>query len=259
MQEDEREVWDAGQYARFRTERARPFFDLVDRVPLKDVRTAADLGCGDGALTRTLLDRWPGVEVWGIDSSREMLARAPSAPGLHFERADLRSWTPPVPLDLIVSNAVLHWVPDHASVLHACAQWLTPQGALAIQMPNNRAETAYRRVDEILLEPVWKDRMRGIDWEVVVEPPRFYAEQLGALDFRSDVWETVYYHPLAGPADIVEWMKGTALRPILTALTEMEGAQFLDELSERIAPDYPQGREGVLFPFRRLFFVATRR
>lgn len=187
-----------------------------------------------------------------------MLAKAPSVSGMHFERADLRTWTPPVLLDLIVSNAVLHWVPDHAAVLRACAGWLTQRGVMAVQMPNNRGETAYLRVAEILHEPAWTDRLRGIDWEVVVEPPRFYAEHLAALGFRTDVWETVYYHPLANASEIVEWMKGTALRPILTALTDVEGAQFLAELSSRIAPDYPVGRAGVLFPFRRLFFVATR-
>ena len=251
-------VWDAEQYARFRSERARPFFELLERVPRVEIRAIADLGCGDGALTKSLLDRWPDAEIWGIDSSAEMLAGAPSGNVLHFELLDLRAWKPPVPLDLVVSNAALHWVPDHAAVLRQCAGWLTPGGALAVQMPNNRAETAYRCVSDLLHEPAWSGRLRGIDWDAVVEPPAFYADVLGTLGFRSDVWETTYYHPLAGATEIVEWMKGTTLRPILTALGEDEGARFLAELAARVAPRYARGQEGVLFPFRRLFFVATR-
>jgi trans-aconitate 2-methyltransferase len=252
-------LWDAAQYARFRSERARPFDDLVTRIDRESVRTIADIGCGDGALTRSLLDRWPDAEIWGIDSSKEMLARAPQATGLHFVHADLRQWRPPVPLDLLISNAVLHWVADHAGVLRAFSEWLAPGGTLAIQMPNNRAETAYRMAGALADEPAWRERLRGVAWDVLVETPRFYVEQLAALGFQIDLWETIYYHRLARASEIVEWIKGTALRPILTALGDVEGARFLAELSARVAPEYPEGPQGVLFPFRRLFFIAALR
>jgi trans-aconitate 2-methyltransferase len=251
-------VWDAGQYARFRSERARPFYDLLGRVAHQRVRTIADIGCGDGGLTRSLLDRWPDARIWGIDTSKEMLARTPSAPGLSFEQVDLRSWRPPVPLELVVSNAVLHWVADHDAVLRSFAGWLAPHGVLAIQMPNNRSETAYVLAGALAAEPPWRERLRGVAWDVVVEPARFYVERLAALGFETDLWETIYYHRLARASEIVEWIKGTALRPILTALDEDEGARFLAALSARVAPAYPEGPQGVLFPFRRLFFVAVR-
>lgn len=231
----------------------------MGRVRRDDVRTIADAGCGDGALTRSLLDRWPTAGIWGIDSSKEMLARAPSAPGLRFERADLRDWSPPAPLDLVISNAVLHWVPDHAEVLRLLAGWLAPSGVLAVQMPNNRSETAYKEAGALADEPRWRDRLRGVAWDVVVEPPGFYLDRLTALGFETELWETIYYHRLARASEIVEWIKGTALRPILTALTEREGECFLAELNERVAPGYTGGAQGVLFPFRRLFFVAGRR
>lgn len=251
-------VWDAGQYARFRSERSRPFEDLVARIRHDDVRGIADAGCGDGALTRSLLDRWPGTRIWGIDSSKEMLARAPSASGLHFERADLRDWSPRALLDLVISNAVLHWIPDHAAVLRLFAGWLAPGGVLAVQMPNNRSETAYVQAGALAEEPRWRSRLRDVPWDVVVERPSFYLERLAALGFTTDLWETVYYHRLARASEVVEWIKGTSLRPILTALTESEGEQFLAELNERIAPAYPESAQGVLFPFRRLFFVAVQ-
>lgn len=259
VDKDRQPVWDAGQYARFRSERSRPFEDLIERVRRDSVRTIADVGCGDGALTRSLLDRWPDAEIWGVDSSKEMLARAKYAPRLHFELADLRDWRPPVALDLVVSNAVLHWIPDHAAVLRSFSEWLAPEGVLAIQMPNNRAEAAYRSAGALALEPAWRERLSSVAWDAVVEPPPFYVEQLAALGFETDLWETIYYHRLARASEVVEWIKGTALRPILTALSDDEGARFLEELQARVAPAYPEGPQGVLFPFRRLFFVAFRR
>lgn len=257
--EERQAVWDAGQYARFRSERSRPFHDLVARIDHPGARTIADIGCGDGHLTRSLLERWPGAEVRGIDASKEMLARAPSAPGLHFEQADLRAWRPPAPLDVLVSNAVLHWVPDHAAVLRSFAGWLGAHGVVAVQIPNNRSESAYRAIGALAEEPAWRERLREVDREVVVESPRYYVEHLAALGFETDLWETVYYHRLARSAEIVEWLKGTALRPILSALSDDEAARFLAALTERVAPAYPEGPQGVLFPFRRLFFVAARR
>ncbi len=259
MHDSGQPLWDAGQYALFRSERARPFFDLLGRVAHERVRTIADIGCGDGGLTRSLLDRWPGAEIWGIDSSKEMLARAPSAPGLRFEQADLRSWRPPVPLDLVVSNAVLHWVPDHGDALRSFAGWLAADGVLAIQMPNNRSETAYRLAGALALEPPWRDRLRGVASGRRRRAAAVLrrAARRARLRVRS-VGDDLLPSPRArlGGRRVDQ---GHGAAPDPTALTEDEGARFLAELNARVEPDYPEGPQGVLFPFRRLFFVAARR
>jgi len=253
--------WDAQQYSRFKAERSQPFHDLLARVPDRAVERAADLGCGDGELTRTLLQRWPGAEVWGVDSSEEMLERAlasPAPPNLRFVREDLRTWRPPRPLDLIISNAVLQWVPDHAGLVGALVDRLAPEGVLAVQVPNNRDEAAHRILEGLVGEAPWAGRLRGVH-RPAVESPAFYEERLGALGFEIRIWETVYGHRLAGPAEVIEWLKGTTLRPILTALSAADAAGFLAALNERVAPAYRPEAEGIVFPFRRLFFVAQRK
>jgi trans-aconitate 2-methyltransferase len=251
--------WDPEQYDRYQDERARPFHDLLGRLPDRgagSVRTAADLGCGTCALTRTLLDRWPDARVWAVDSSREMLDQAGTVPGrLELVCDDLRGWTPPDPLDRIVSNAALQWVPDHDSLLERLVSWLAPSGALAVQVPNNRSEAIYRHLDRLSAEPAWNDRVADLPTPHV-EEVGWYHEKLSGLGLEVELWETVYYHPVAGVDGVIEWLKGTSLRPILSRLDEEEAERFLDELRRRAAPAYPG--EVCLFPFRRLFFVARR-
>src|SRR5437899_2644805 len=155
-------VWDPEQYERFKQERSRPFFDLLARLPEGPVRYAADLGCGTGELTRVLLAKWPRAHVWGVDCSDTMLQQARAAgsePSLTFVEADLAEWRAPEPLDRIVSNAAIHWVPDHAALLQRLASQLAPGGVLSVQVPNNRAEAAYRFLAELASEPPWADRL----------------------------------------------------------------------------------------------------
>jgi trans-aconitate 2-methyltransferase len=254
--------WDPKQYERFRGERARPFFDLVGRIPDGPVRQVADLGCGTGELTHTLLERWPQATVWGVDSSQEMLARAaelPASPRLRFVRADLATWEPEAPLDRIVSNAALQWLPDHDPLLGRLAGLLAPGGVLAVQVPyHDRREGAFHELDELVLEAPWRERLRTAARRPSVETPAFYANRLLGLGLELEMWETVYHHRMGTPTDIVEWMKGTALRPLLAALAPPEQAEFLNALVARVAWLHPVGRHGVIFPFRRLFFVARR-
>ena len=151
-------TWDPQQYQRFQKERAQPFFDLVNRLPDGEVTTAADLGCGPGALTATLTERWPHATVWGVDNSPQMLVKAralPAQPRLHFVEADIAEWSPPQRLDRIISNAALHWVPEHQTVLQRLVGLLTPRGVLAVQVPNNHAEAAHRILRESTQQEPW--------------------------------------------------------------------------------------------------------
>jgi trans-aconitate 2-methyltransferase len=223
------------------------------------VRRAADLGCGTGALTRTLLARWPGTELTGVDSSAEMLARAaeaPADPRLRFVQADLRAWTPPAPLDCVVSNAALQWVPDHVALLRQLVGWLAPGGTLAVQMPHNDDQPTHRTLARLWRDPRFAARLGPPPPERRVESAVWYGEQLLALGCEVDVWETVYLHRLPDAEGVVEWVKGTALRPVLSRLGAAETKDFLASYTEEIRAAYPPAATGTWFPFPRLFFVA---
>jgi trans-aconitate 2-methyltransferase len=251
--------WDPAQYAQFRRERARPFHDLLARIPDRPMGAVADLGCGSGELTCELLERWPEARVWGIDESAEMLAGASALPQraqLSFVRSDLREWRPERPLDLVVSNAVLHWVPDHDGVLAQLVRLLAPRGVLAVQIPNNQGETSHRILAELSSEAPWARRLRDVQRPQSLRGAAWYLDHLLGLGLEAEVWETIYYHELPGARAIVDWMKGTALRPVLTVLSSAQARAFEAALQRRIAIAYPERPRGVIFPFRRLFFVA---
>ncbi len=254
-------MWDPTQYERFRAERARPFHDLCARIPAGPVATAADLGCGTGETTATLLDRWPDAHIVGVDSSPEMLAAAAprAVPGrLDFAQADLRAWTPARPFDRLISNATLHWVPDHAPLLARLAGLLAPGGVLAVQMPNNFTSSSHTELRAVAESGPWASRLRDT-WEPnAAEPVTWYAETLLALGLHVDAWETTYLHILPAADGVLEWMKGTALRPILALLDEGERTAFLSDYAARLRVAYPPRMDHTIFPFRRIFFVARR-
>ncbi len=278
-------AWDPAQYERFRRERAQPFHDLLSRVPDGSYRTIADLGCGTGELTRHLKDRWPEARVFGVDNSPEMLAGArrtagagptpekmsspgvpglspgptpPSGDGIEFIEADLMTWSPPAPLDLVFSNAAIHWIPDQEALVAHLVRIMAPGGVLAVQAPNNREEVAYRILTELLAEPPWRERLAGAPPQPRIESPHWYLEALRKEQCDVTLWETIYHHAMPDAAAIVEWVKGTTLRPVLAELTEGEAAEFVGSLTERVAGAYPETEHGVIFPFKRLFFVARK-
>ncbi|HYF00295.1 MAG TPA: methyltransferase domain-containing protein [Planctomycetota bacterium] len=251
-------TWDPAQYARFADERSRPFFDLLARVPGRPYARIADLGCGRGDLTRVLADRWPTARVTGVDASAEMLASAKPEPGrLDFVQADLAAWAPAEPFDLVFSNAALHWLPDHGHLLPRLAGRLSTPGVLAFQVPGNQQAPSHAVTIGLSREPHWRARLG--DWAPpAVLPLASYVEGLSALGFRVDAWETTYLHRLPGENPVLEWMQGTTLRPLLARLGA-DAPAFLAELAPRLRAAYPPGPAGTLYPFRRLFVVASRR
>ena len=252
--------WDPNQYHKFQAQRSAPFYDLLALVEVRPNLRVVDLGCGTGELTRTLRARWPDARIFGVDHSAEMLARAEAGaadPELRFVRADLCEWQPPNPLDRVVSNAALQWVSDHGAVLARLASLLAPGGWLAVQVPNNYDEPAYRALAELAASSRWQARLAGAR-HPGVESPDWYLTRLVGLGLDADVWETIYTHQLPGPDAVVEWMEGTVLRPVLARLAPDEAAAFRGELSARVAAAHPTGPCGVLFHFRRIFFVARR-
>ncbi|MET9775426.1 trans-aconitate 2-methyltransferase [Streptomyces sp. NPDC006367] len=262
--------WDPAQYLRHADHRARPFTDLLARIPrLPAARPRiADLGCGPGNVTVLLTRRWPTARVTGYDNSAKMLARAeehagptPGGGHLGFARADARTWTPAEPHDLIVSNATLQWVPGHADRLTDWIAALRPGGTLAFQVPGNFDAPSHRLMRELAAAPRWRDRLTGVlRHEEAVHTPEAYLRRLTGAGCAADVWETTYLHLLTGDDPVLDWVGGTALRPVLTALADDPKARdaFTEEYRTALRAAYPPGPHGTPFPFRRIFAVATK-
>jgi trans-aconitate 2-methyltransferase len=254
-------MWSAEQYLKFDQERSRPFTDLLAHVRRERAGAIADLGCGTGHLTRTLAERWPESVVTGVDSSPEMLQKAVPlalAGRLTFVQADLASWPAPGPLDLIVSNAALHWVGGHDALLARLAGMLAPGGTLAVQMPNRFHTAAQGAIEETTADPRWASRLGGVGLSrESVRPLVWYVRRLHELGFAVDAWETTYVHVLTGEHPVVQWLEGTGVRPLLERLGPDEWGAFRDALATRLAAAYPPEGVVTLFPFPRLFFVAT--
>jgi trans-aconitate 2-methyltransferase len=251
-------MWDPAKYLAFADHRSRPFFDLVARVAADAPRRVADLGCGPGNLTETLAARWPGAVVEAMDSSPEMVGAA-RARGIAADVGDVREWNPGADTDVVVSNAVLQWVPRHEELLVRWAARL-PSGAwLAFQVPGNFGAPSHVRVRELAGDQRWRDRLAPVvlrEDDAVREPDE-YAGLLADAGCEVDAWETTYLHGLAGADPVLEWVTGTALRPVRAALSDLEFAEFRAELAPRLRAEYPARADGTTwFPFRRLFVVA---
>jgi trans-aconitate 2-methyltransferase len=254
--------WDPATYLTFGDERARPFRDLMSRVPVERPDVVVDLGCGPGNLTRELALRWPAADVEGIDSSAEMVGRA-KADGetdrLRFTEGDLREWRPDRQVDVLTTNATFQWVPGHLGLLPGLLAAVRPGGWFAFQVPGNFGEPSHLAIAELCESTGWRDRFAGADlpWPRSEEPAT-YLEALAAQGCAVDVWETTYLQVLHGPDAIVRWMTGTALRPVLGVLDEAAQKEFLDDYRSLVAPAYPEREYGTVLPYRRIFAVARK-
>ncbi|MEV4504908.1 trans-aconitate 2-methyltransferase [Streptomyces klenkii] len=254
-------VWDPEQYLRHSGPRTRPFHDLLARVPVHDPARIVDLGCGPGNVTTLLAERWPRARITGLDSSEEMLRQARErAPGIDFAWADLTSWVPDGSYDLIISSATFQWVRGHEESFPAWAGALTPGGVFAFTVPGNFGEPSHVLLHELCESGAWRGRLGGLQRPGHVLTPAEYLERLAGLGLTVDAWETTYVHALPGEDAVLDWTKGTTLRPVLTALGDDEEAtsRFLAEYGALLREAYPSGRHGTLFPFRRIFVVARR-
>jgi trans-aconitate 2-methyltransferase len=256
-------MWDAAQYLRFGGERARPFFDLVVQVGATSPGYVADLGCGPGNLTAALAQRWPGAAVVGVDNSPAMIdaARAevsPSAPNLSFALGDVWEWHPERPVDVLTCNAVLQWVPGHDELLLRWADQLAPGGWLAFQLPGNSDQPTHVILRELAQSPRWRRQLGDVQLNRQAGDPGDYVALLARAGCTVDAWETSYLHILPGEDPVLDWTRGTTLRPVLAALDAEQAAAFLAEYGERLRKAYPARPFGTLYPFRRVFAVVHR-
>ncbi|MGI9601995.1 MAG: methyltransferase domain-containing protein [Acidimicrobiales bacterium] len=256
-------MWDPDQYLRFASYRRRPVDDLLARVLTTDAELIVDLGCGPGNLTDALHDRWPEAHIDAIDRDRAMIDRARADNGgdhVRYIEHDIAGWTPDRPVDVVFSNAALHWLPAHDKLMVSALEWLRPGGTLAVQVPGNTAAPSHTVVAELRRSVRWRDKVgAGADDHVAVEQPEVYASRLAAAGAEVDVWESTYVHLLNGPDPVVQWLAGSTLRPVLAALDADEQQPFLDELTDRLRPHYPPDSSGhTAFRFRRIFVVARK-
>lgn len=247
--------WDPSLYLDFDDHRSRPFHDLLARIGASSPRRVVDLGCGPGHLTALLSARWPDAQVTASDSSAEMVAAARER-GIEAEQADVVDWTPGPDDDVVITNAVLQWVPTHLDLLPGWIAAMPSGGWFALQVPGNFGAPSHVLIRELLDEPAWRGRVtvRGGD---AVPEPEVYAELLGGAGAAVDVWETTYLQRLTGADPVLQWISATALRPVRDALEPDAYAAFRAELAPRLRAAYPARPDGTTwFPFRRLFAVA---
>jgi len=264
-------TWSANQYVTFEDERTRPVRDLLAAVPPIAAQQVIDIGCGPGNSTEVLAARYPGAAVYGIDSSQDMIAAALARgmAGASFVVEDIEHWLQAGEsaaggprFDVILANAVLQWVRKHERVLPALAGRLAPGGALTVQVPNNLNEPAHRLMREIASDGPWASKLApAVATRTSVGEPNWYHELLSGAGYRTDVWQTTYYHPLPGGVSaVVEWFKGSGLRPFLDKLSADEQGDYLARYQEALTRHFAVLPDGsVLLPFPRLFIVAVHR
>jgi len=262
-------TWDPAQYLKYSGERLRPALDLLARVAIAGPRTIVDLGCGAGNVTRILAERWPEAEIVGVDNSAAMLAKAPTeaSRAIEWREADLAAWASspsPAACDLVFSNAALHWLDDHATLFPKLFAAVAQGGALAVQMPSNFAAPSHVELHAVATGARWRARVGDRARPVPVASAIQYFDWLAPLAGTIDAWTTEYLHvlprALEGDHPVVAWTRGTALTPFLSALDPDEQRAFVADYSARIRVAYPPRADGsVLFPFRRVFIVASKR
>jgi trans-aconitate 2-methyltransferase len=253
-------MWDPAQYLQYADERSRPFYELVARVTATNPRRVVDLGCGPGNLTVTLTDRWPQAYVEGVDSSPEMIEKAVASHAgdsrITFQLGDIRDWRPREPVDVLLSNAALHWVPGHLELLAGLVSHVAESGWFAFQVPGNFDEPSHAILRSLSAEPRW-----GLGGAVAFpssHQPVDYVDVLTGVGARVDVWETTYLHLFDGPDPVFEWINGTYTRPVLAALDQARRAAFTAEFKERLRAAYPRRPYGTVLPVRGIFVVARK-
>lgn len=252
-------AWDPGQYLAFADLRLRPALDLLARVPVEAPATVVDLGCGAGNVTRILRQRWPDAAVTGVDGSPEMLATAREEdPGIVWQQADIGVWRPEATVDVLYSNAALHWLRDHEHLFPRLLGMVAKGGALAVQMPRNPDAPFQALMTEVARDGAWWDRLAPLLRPDPVAEPGVYYDLLRSHAAHVELWETTYQQVLSGDNPVLDWVKGSRLRPLLAALDEPARSEFEAEYGVRVRTAYPKLADGgTLFPFRRLFLVAV--
>ncbi len=254
-------TWDPNHYLSFDKHRLRPALDLISHIQVAEPDSIVDLGCGPGNITSILQDRWSEASVTGIDSSQEMLDKAHAHnPNILWKQADLKHWDADSAVDLLFSNAALHWLEDHGRLFPELLGNVVPGGTVAIQMPRNWQAASHASINEVIVEGPWKELLEP---EILLEPshsPEFYYDILAPLTDELTIWETDYIQVLEGENPVAEFVKGSWLQRFLQILEEPFRSEFETAYREKILNAYPKQADGkTLFPFKRLFILAQKK
>ena len=254
--------WDSKQYLQYAGERTQPAVDLVKRIPLEGPATALDVGCGPGNSTAIVKAQFPHARVLGIDNSEDMLtkARTQYGDGIEFRYCDITTGLSEFTtgFDIVFSNACLQWVPDHKHILPALYGLLNPRGVLAVQIPKNGDSPLYKAMDEVVAEARWNFNAAEVAYNKSLSPEEYF-DILSSLSGNFTMWESVYYHRMKSHVALVDWIKGTKLRPYLNLLDDRGQKELEDEIVRRVTPLYPVQENGeIIYRFRRLFFIAVK-
>jgi len=252
--------WNPEQYLRFAEPRLRPAVDLMARLGGAP-QTIVDLGCGTGNVTRLLAERWPQAKVTGVDDSPAMLAKAAQDhPALCWQRRSIAEWQADGAVDLLFSNAALHWLPAHEQLFPRLATQVAPGGLLAVQMPRNFLAPSHTAIADTVRGGRWRAQLEDLLAPPPVAAPADYHGWLLPHAATLDIWESEYLQVLQGPDAVKEWTKGTWLKQFLDRLAGAERDEFEADYAARVRAAYPRRDDGTtLFPFRRLFIVMRRR
>lgn len=255
--------WNATQYLKFESERTRPCDDLASRIPLQSPRRIVDLGCGPGNSTAVLATRFPQAHLTGLDTSADMIEKARKRlPNVQFALADLNSYTPSEPVDLFFSNAVLHWLPsvDRANVITRLIGSQASGAVFAFQVPDNLSEPSHAAMRQTAVNGPWAKTLESLQGgRDPFQSPQEIYDLVKPLCSKIDLWHTTYYHVLDSHEAIVEWLKGTGLKPFIDPLSLEERESFLNAYLKRLKEAYPVSNDGkVILRFPRVFMVAVK-
>jgi len=254
-------TWNPDLYLKYQDERTQPSYDLVSRINLAEPADIIDIGCGPGNSTRVLRERWPQAKITGLDRSPEMIARAQADfPQGNWLLADAATWETATRYDLVFSNATLQWIPNHEALVDKLFSLVRSGGALAVQVPANNGSPLYQAVHDVAARTEWRGLMVGCAELMTYHDAGYYYDLLSAQAGRVDLWQTTYYHVMGDHQGLIEWYASTGLRPYLERLVSGADRQaFQQQVLAACREQYPVQKDGrILFPFRRLFFIAYR-
>lgn len=254
-------MWNPDTYLAFADHRGRPFFDLLSRVGADNPRRVVDLGCGPGNLTATLAQRWPDAVIEAWDNSPEMVSAARER-GVDAREGGVEGWTPQPGTDVVVSNAVLQWVPTHRELLVRWVGRLEPGAWIAFQVPGNFDSPSHEAVRAVARRAPFANPLRDMPFREsdVVDTPAGYAALLTDAGCVVDAWETTYVHQLNGGTPVLDWITGTALTQVKARLSAEAWQQYRQAIIPLLAQAYPARADGItFFPFRRVFVAAQVR
>jgi len=252
--------WNSEQYLKFKKQRTQPAIDLAKRISVEHPKNILDIGCGPGNSTSVLKEIFPKACILGVDNSENMIKRAKeSYPDINFKLCDVTTELDKLDkYDIIFSNACLQWIPNHKKFIPMLFDKLNKNGVLAVQMPMNGQEKMFKIMAEIVSEPQWGFSSTNIEMTETLLPEEYF-NILSSCTGNFDIWETVYYHNMSSIEAMVEWVKGTRLRPYLNALDKTKAENLEKEITMRAAAIYDTQENGeIIFKFRRFFFVANK-